>query len=208
MKIKQLIGVAFLAACGPAFGAVTIGLSSIAADNFANAAGTPTDGLYYGILVDTNGNGFSSTYTAPSPLALTTVYTMLSGTGAATGDVLITGDYLTYADTNSGTIYDIAGINLGVNGLAAAQAFQVVWFDGNKMGSLADASFTLPPDGNVQDYPNPFVGNDPIRTAGFAYSGTSGTPTGTNAPLVVVPEPSAVLLGAIGALGLLRRRRN
>lgn len=201
------MGVAFLAACMPAFGAVTIGLSSIAADNFANGAGVATDGLFYGIIVDTNANGFSSTYTKPGTLELTTSYTLLSGLGASTGDVLIMCDFTTYSGDNPGTIYDIANITLGINGLASAQSFQVVWFDGNAIGTLSDASFTLPNDGELKDYPNPFVGTDPVRQAGLAYSGTSGTSTGPGATFVAVPEPSAALLGVIGALGLLRRRR-
>jgi MYXO-CTERM domain-containing protein len=44
-------------------------------------------------------------------------------------------------------------------------------------------------------------------TGFFSGSGTAGTAAVKSAAFQVVPEPSAALLGALGALGLLRRRR-
>lgn len=51
---------------------------------------------------------------------------------------------------------------------------------------------------------------DLIGTSTFAGTAgtTSGPQTASGFQLASVPEPSAALLGAIGALGLLRRRRN
>ncbi len=46
-----------------------------------------------------------------------------------------------------------------------------------------------------------------IDSVGFAMSGSGMSGTVDNFSLTVVPEPSAMLLGALGLLGLLRRRR-
>jgi MYXO-CTERM domain-containing protein len=57
------------------------------------------------------------------------------------------------------------------------------------------------------------TGGNPVRVALNPFGSVAGLPAGaefaTNGTtLSVIPEPSAALLGALGALGLLRRRRN
>lgn len=46
-----------------------------------------------------------------------------------------------------------------------------------------------------------------INSVGFAVSGSGMSGTVDNFSLTVVPEPAAILLGSLGILGLLRRRR-
>jgi hypothetical protein len=60
-------------------------------------------------------------------------------------------------------------------------------------------------------FPNDYVANPAggtiiIGTVG-SWTGTTDFGEGTYSTLQLVPEPSAALLGALGALGLLRRRR-
>lgn len=115
----------------------------------------------------------------------------------------------------------IASINFGTNGVAASQAFAVIWFDlvniatgasatlgttsvdGTYYGMVTNAMATaaagtdllLPAaQSGSTDVNSSFLGAESARPAGFQ--------------LGAVPEPSAALLGALGALGLLRRRRN
>lgn len=201
----------------------------------SNKSGVATNGLIWGILVDGNNDGIS---TYNSILNTGTKYDKLTGglvsgqytlsvSNVATDDVLIIGatNFLTEStagdqegdfSTTGGTggIYSIAGITYNQTPVAGPGAgvgindkFYVVWFDGLVGGTLTDASFSLPADGSsFVDFTAPFAGVDPNRTAGLAYIGTGGGSTG--AGIALVPEPSAVLLGALGALGLLRRRRN
>jgi len=65
---------------------------------------------------------------------------------------------------------------------------------------------------NEQTYVgNPFGGISPVYGSFGAFSGNAsgfGTSDYRTLQLALIPEPSAALLGAIGALGLLRRRRN
>lgn len=225
MKSKTAIFAALIALTGSALGSVTINFSSFdaqVAQNFANSGGVATDGMFYGIIVDGNGDGFSSSYAAVN-LALSGQYLLTTTSGGATGDVMIlsgflTGDTSGYVDIDgnaggTGGLFDVADIPFGTGvgaGIGLGDAFRVVWFSpGNSesAGYLADASFTMPADGGLVDITAPFAGTDPIRSAGLGYTGTSGTPTDLQG-ITFVPEPSSALLGAVGALGLLRRRRN
>jgi hypothetical protein len=77
----------------------------------------------------------------------------------------------------------------------------IVWFDatalggtiqgGDKYGALPLPAFTIPADGAAVNFSSNFVGVEPVRMADMTF----------------VPETSTALLGALGALGLLRRRR-
>lgn len=213
MKVKQLCAVAFLAACGSALGSVTLGFSVETVSGLANAAGVPSNGLYYGVIVDAAGDGFFGNYSDVS-YALGQTYILNSSvTSLATDDVLVIAQYQTFDNgAGDGGVYDVGPFDLltGLTGGAAintGDAFRLVWISGTSVGTLADASFTIPADGALQDYTAPFVGTDPVRTAGFSYSGTGAQTTGPGF-VIGIPEPSAALLGAVGALGLLRRRRN
>jgi MYXO-CTERM domain-containing protein len=220
-KLVSLTTMALLAA-GPAFGTVSLNFNaefeSGVPQNFANSLGAVSNGLIWGVLIDAGGNGLSVTpydAIAGGP-ALGSNYVLSSAT-VATDDILyiatqttsstagsIEGDSVTTG--GNGGIYDLNNISLVSNGVNAGDKFYVVWFDGSLGGTLTDATFVLPADGSVLNYGVPFVGVDPTRNAGLAYVGTSGVSTG--AGISFVPEPSAALLGAVGALGLLRRRRN
>ena len=72
-----------------------------------------------------------------------------------------------------------------------------------KTGQLLDDS-----GGELQYFGNPTGITPTLGKLGAFTGNASGQGEGTYATLTFVPEPSAALLGAIGALGLLRRRRN
>jgi hypothetical protein len=223
-KVATIAALAVMA-MGSAFGAtVSINFNgdfdTFVPQNFANAAGTVSNGLIWGIVVDGGGNGLITTpslrYDQVAKAAGQSY--VLSVAGAATDDVLYIAQGLTANTSGStegdfstpggnGGIYGITGVTTDLNGVATGDKFYVVWFDtaGGVAGTLTDASFLIPANGASVDLTAPFAGVDPIRTAGLAYVGTSGTSTG--AGIAFVPEPSTALLGAIGALGLLRRRR-
>jgi len=218
MKSKLIATTAFLALAGASMASVTLSFNAAfsggVSSNLANQAGVVSNGLFYGVIIDTANNGVLAQYGAIVP-ALGSSYSLVTTTSTSTDDILI---LATDTTSNTGTLLEddfltpggnggvlgVADINLS-GGIGAGDKFFLVWLDGNKAGSLTDASFTIPADGSLVDYGAPFVGVDPVRNALSSYVGTSGTPTGVG--ITFVPEPSAALLGALGALGLLRRRR-
>ncbi|WP_035609661.1 PEP-CTERM sorting domain-containing protein [Haloferula sp. BvORR071] len=211
MKLNKLI-VASLMALGSftaANAAVTItfnaafsgGLSS----NLANTAGVVSNGLKWGIIVDTTGNSFLSQYDAVAFTQGTN--TTLTVGNVATDDRLILATSLTSDSGQGGQAlegdFTTPGGNGGVdglifalaNGVAAGQKYFVVWIDEStkKAGALGNAAFVIPADGQTVSHDSPFLGVDPVRGA-------------TNIQFAV-PEPSSMLLGLLGALGFIRRRR-
>jgi MYXO-CTERM domain-containing protein len=214
LKTKLLLSLATLSFVAVSNGAVTIsfnapflgGMSS----NLATQGGTVSNGLTWGIIVDGTGNGFLNTYDG-----LVNGAALLSSS-VATDDYYFLGG-LTEDSGQGGTVLESDFVTTGGNGgvgsvifnltgtATANDAFLLIWVDGNKVGTLADASFIVAADGAIVTQDAPFVGVDPVRSAGLAYSGTN--PVSTGPGITIIPEPSAVLLGALGALGLLRRRR-
>jgi len=207
MKIKSLLA-GLLVLGGVANAAVTLQFSttSIFATNFANGAGVGGSQMVWGIVVDASGNGFSTTSYTPG-----FNYTGNLSTGAVftgTDDVL----YLAPAvmtlttNTNDGGAIGLNRIttltSLVMTGnVSTGDSFAVIWFDktavggasagGDKFGIFQNAAFVLPADTATQSFASVFTGADSLKTM-----------TGQ-----LVPEPSVALLGALGAFGLIRRRR-
>lgn len=224
MKSKIVTLVISALAASAVFGSVSLNFNAEfdtgVPQNLSNVSGTPSNGLIWGVLIDGLGNGLitsnSASYdmVAGGNLVLGGNY-VLNVAGVPTDDVLWIATALTSNTSGStegngtttggnGGIFDLNSIALA-NGVGTGDKFFVVWFDGLVGGTLTDPVFTIPTDSFSSSYGEPFVGVDRNRSAGLAYNGTSGTSTG--AGIAFVPEPSSVLLGAIGALGLLRRRR-
>ena len=114
-------------------------------------------------------------------------------------------------------------LTLGVNGLVTGRNYGFYYFPGltftttsatytvgSSVGginsALADSGagtsgMVIPSDGAT-------VTQGVSTSAGGAFGGSTPDSSFKAVALNAVPEPSAILLGAIGALGLLRRRRN
>jgi|LakMenE01Jun11ns_1017448.scaffolds.fasta_scaffold9819197_1 MYXO-CTERM domain-containing protein len=214
-------------------GAVSLQFSNAnnALTNFMNGAGTSANSaLVWGVLVDTAGDGFDggstlSPYDEGFSLAATsTPLSLTVSNGSATDDRL----YIAAGFLSANTTIDSAGgsVNRALTmgnmsyaaGVAAGQSYAIIWFDtttrptvtseGLKYGiytppstnftsgGYTGAANVLPPDpGTYSTLPAVFAGADTVKTMGYSLG-------------VAVPETSTSLLGALGALALLRRRRN
>lgn len=222
MKAKYIIGV-MLAASAVSQGAVTLTISAVTGatsgvlTNLASSTGDVTSTKVWGILVDTSGNGFAGGYNGGISL-VAGASTTLQNSGGATDDVFIVSSNL-MVNTNNATLdggtvaagtlarpTQIASVAFA-NGISQGDAFRIMWFDATALGGTADngskygvysnAGLVIPADGSNTSFNALFVGAE-----------TTVVPGNLTLQGAAVPEPSAALLGAIGALGLLRRRRN
>ena len=237
MKLLKNIVLIVALGTTASFGAVTLTISSNSAGfgvltGLQNSLGAQ-GALVWGIVVDGAGNGFQGasgvlrydpTFSYSNTSTNSTGFALTVNNGVATDDVLYISTNLmaTSTNTNDGganffrptlinnvTLGSTAG---GVSPLVnPGDAFAIIWFDatafggaaanGQKYGLLSAPTTADPLQGLV-------LGND---TSGLNYAKNfigveSANPA--NFTLGAVPEPSAALLGAMGALGLLRRRRN
>jgi hypothetical protein len=201
------------------FGAISI--SGISGSGFGTAD-VPVGSLVL-FIVDDSSNGFlgNNAATDPGLTGLTASTTlgdrfggdMVFGRGAVTtaGQVPFG---LTGFDQSFGSApYSSAG---------AGRNFAIVWLQDNTSSTNGQASgdygiirgtdWVIPSgDGNFTasassaTFAGATVFARVTQASGALTNQALGTPT---ASFAIVPEPSAALLGAIGALGLLRRRRN
>ncbi len=183
------------------------------ASNWGDINGTGTSQMAWGVLVDTTGNGFLASFGGYSGQGATLTaggaQTLLqNGTFQPTDDLLFMSPSLMSLVNNTNDsgvvgqnkILAIANIPL-TNGVTTGDHFAVVWFDmsqsgsslqGRHFGIYEDAIFTIPGDAATQPYTTAFSGADPLKPMNGLFD---------------VPEPSTLLLSALGALGLIRRRR-
>lgn len=229
--MKSLVKSIVLASlsCGAANAAITVSFSNASASltNFNNGAGVGNTNLVWGILVDTAGNGFAGGLGANfydegfSLNATTTALSLTANNGVATDDRLFIAPgqmaLATTIDSGGGTvnrILSMAGMNM-TNGVNFGQSYAIIWFnsvarvnttEGLSYGIFAPSATNvgiantttankLPGADGTFDYAPVFAGADAAKSMGFSLGGA------------VIPEPSTALLGALGALGLLRRRR-
>jgi hypothetical protein len=227
MKTKILAALAITTIASQA--AVTITVSnttSVLTNLVINSGDDNTQRLVWGIIVDGNNDGLQSGAYLGNGINSTVLQSklgaqILNTSAGATDDVLyLAGSVFSAsgtADSSTGKArpLSITNIAMNANGVGTGDAFSLVWFDldsvdigGNSITSTANStvpnllpglkygvlgvSQALPTDGQTLTIASNYTGADPVRTANFA----------------LVPEPSAALLGALGALGLLRRRRN
>lgn len=214
MKSKLAVLAALVALASTSFATVTLTFNTPfsqtggVAGGFADFDGNVSNGLIWGIIIDSDNTGFFTDYDPLMLQADTT--TVLSRMGMSTTNVLITSDTVTssltgqfeFSATNvpenfggDGGIGGISNIAVdGTNGVNTNDKFRLVWFDptGNSGGFIDSASFLLPPDTNATDYSAIFRGPDSPKAA-----------TG----ITLVPEPSSLLLSLLGFAALLRRKR-
>jgi hypothetical protein len=231
-KLYQLAAVALLVSSANA--AITI--SGAAGANLKNNDGsanvTGTLGL---LIVDSGDDGFLKT--AQAPTASTSGYganlTKLSVADAGlTATSTFGGDYVLGTFTTSSGGASSIFTSKSIVGYESKK-FAIVWFTqsaanvgsstaGQYFGIARGDDWILPAaDSGTYSF------NASTNTTATVYwglttqtaaqigsngfftgSGTAGSTATKAATFQIVPEPSAALLGAIGALGLLRRRRN
>lgn len=216
--MKTKLTLIALALTGITQAASTIAFSGTTnyATNFLDGSGVATSKLIWGIVVDTTGNGFAEgQYKAGFSLAAGSgtnagAPVQLSTSSGFTDDYLIVSGNIMNLTTNT-TDGGTAGINriTGLNsfsyapGMEGGDTYKVIWFDATALGGTSAAGLkygtfktttlnTIPADPTPSiNYQAAFAGADAPKTMEFA----------------LIPETSTALLGALGALGLLRRRR-
>ena len=227
MKTKLIAAIAVSTITANA--AVTITVSnttSVLTNLVINTGDDNTQRLVWGIIVDGSNNGLLSGSYLGNGINSTALHSklgpqILNTSAGATDDVLyLAGSVFSTSGTGDSSTgkarpLSITNIAMNTNGVGTGDAFSLVWFDldhtdlgsttltgtantsvpnllaGLKYGVLG-VSQAIPTDGQTLTIATNYTGADPVRTANFT----------------LVPEPSAALLGAVGALGLLRRRRN
>jgi hypothetical protein len=223
MKNILLLSLTF---AGFASGAQTLQFAATGATgvftNLQNSSGSTNSTLVWGIVVSTTNSTFeaitNANYYDFAGLVVSDNTVLSSGQaltingGTATDDRLyISTNLMTVNGTGDGSTGFARPTNLNSllynNGVTAGDSFALIWFDyttktgqavatGDKFGMLSLPGFVLPADaGSSSSFASLGAGVDPARPANLAF----GAP---------IPETSTSLLGAIGALALLRRRRN
>lgn len=221
MKMKLLAPLLMMLGIGAASASVTLSTQFGEATNVSGAL--VPDGTLWILVVDTNNDStFAGGFGLNSSLGVGGANTTFTaGQSLSIGNVLggdtifAMGGFNGNAGGTPGLTADTLLLNLGENGLAANRNFAFYWFPGatyaggnsatigNQVGGIhqgADAGASLdamviPADGNTV-------------APGAATNEYGGSVADSRFQAVqLIPEPSTALLGAIGALGLLRRRR-
>ena len=229
MKLKSLFILGLLSVAANA--AVTIsgtGLTNVKSTD--GATNIPTGSLAL-LIVDVAGNGFFNLGTS---LAANTALTSTNDPGLNSTQSLVIGQtfggetILNRLSSPGGGTFASFLPNLTIAGMEGKN-FAVVWFSNvlaatgdttvpgtAKWGIIRGSDWTLPAADsgtlsmNATDSAGALSYYAPSAVAGGAATTAFRTTTnGTlgGASFAIVPEPSAALLGALGALGLLRRRR-
>lgn len=227
MKAKLVLASLVLAASS-AMGSVTLQFNTAegSLQNFANAAGVGGTAMVWGIIIDTADDGFDfnaanttydsagTTYTANTLINLNL---LVNGSAAGpSDDVLYLSNLLMNVQAaaadgmpaGTNRVTSIAGLPWGpptAPNIGLGDDFAVVWFNnttapaggqivgGTKFGAVVNPGLTIPADGSLTSFATLFTGVDQLKQPTLTWG---------------VPEPSSMLLGLLGAVGLLRRRRN
>lgn len=204
--------------------AVTINVFSGAYRDSTGSA--VADGTLFALIADTDANGFfggSSSFGVDSSLTTTQANSLFTPGQTLTKGGLLGGDSVFWVGTvNGSALGDGAGIVDIVAAFTLSTAtsglnYSLLWFPG---GTL-DGARTVGTIGNQAGGLNTLItggGNTamtvPTNNAASVNQGALDTSNGSGLAISrfnavnLVPEPSAAILGALGALCLLHRRRN
>lgn len=223
MKTK-IIALVFGAIVLPASASITLSNQFGVASDKAGAA--VPDGTLWALVVDTNSDGaFPGAFGANQSLgqiganlAFTTGQQLTLGGNLFGGDTIFAlGGFNGTANGVTGLSISELSLNLGENGLTSGKAFAFYWFPGstytstgtNLVGSQV-GGINAGADANAQLGAMTIPADSAFYTTGAASTGSAGGTLDASRFVAqpLIPEPSSALLGLVGALGLLRRRRN
>jgi hypothetical protein len=181
--------------------------TSAIADGYSNSSGTPTTGMTFGLVVDTDGDGFSagswnafdalsSGFLTVGGIATDDYYVI--GTSDYNGGGFLTEDGSSFGG-DAGSIVDMLGINVLAESLAT-KSYGILWLETDTSASsyygFLDSTLLMPSDG---------VTGDVSATL------SELTPGSASHQIQAVPEPAtyAAIAGllALGAV-MVRRRRS
>ena len=230
MKSKLFIAAIIALTGSVAHATVTLAMSSTSnyATNFLSGTGANTTLMAWGVVVDTAGNGFQGT--AANPYAsfgnisanVTGSLVLSTLSGGVSDDVLYISSSLMNAVTAANDS-SVVGMNrittlssmVYANGVAAGKQYEVIWFDVTAFGTASQgvkygmydlgSTALAAPWGSAAD----LLPADPgsyVAAPAFAGADTAKSMT-MQIGIAAIPETSTALLGALGVLGLLRRRR-
>lgn len=166
-------------------------------DGFNGASGLTPYKSGFSLAANTSGISLSTTTTGLDSVSTNDVL-YIAGAVMASNSSALDGSSL-----NMNRLLSFTGLTYS-GAVAQGKSFAIVWFDktalgGNSTDGLQYGVFatglTLPADPGTYNLASNFAGGDAVKTQAYALN-------------TIVPEPSSALLGMVGALGLLRRRRN
>lgn len=217
MKIKALLTFAvasFLIAGADA--------GTIASSNLIDAGGNDI------LITNASGTRLSTGYVASGYFSVTDADVSLASASTATLFALASSSFVALATDNFSSLgvaglytanadYGAPGANLGKtlytfvgNGTTIQNSTQILVYRHNETigldTPLPDSNNLAPTGGTLlagSTGPNTTYDSRPVNGP----NGNQNLSAGTLVLSIVVPEPSTMMLGAIGALGLLRRRR-
>jgi hypothetical protein len=189
----------------------------------ASGALVPDNALWI-LVVDTNGdNSFGGAFGLNSSLSESGANSLFtSGQSISVGGLLgndtifAMGGFSGTAGLGLGTTADTLILTLGQNGLTAGANYAFFWFTDSQYsgGSTGTVGSEV---GGIHGSADSAAGLEPMVVPPDSSSINTGTATAADwdgsksqaqfTAVRLIPEPSTMLLGAFGALGLLRRRR-